>query len=351
MNTFGTKFRLTTFGESHGVALGGIVDGMPPRIRLNMDEIQRMIDRRRTGRDILTSQRKESDIPEILSGVNAEGVTLGTPIGFIFRNTDARSGDYNVLEHHFRPNHADYAYMKRYGIRDARGGGRSSARETVSRVMGGALALQALHSVYPDLVIDAKVTAAGRAGYDDVLRKLSESGADASLPEEECVEAAIRSEVEDARENQDSTGGAVTCLVKGLPAGLGTPVFGKLHSLFAGAMLSINAAKGFEYGLGREMSRCRGSEVTDMFMPEFYPSVTATNFSGGIQGGISTGMPVFFSVYFKPTPTISRPLMMPDEEGRLSEITVNGRHDPCVALRAPVIVEAMTALVLADLIL
>ncbi len=351
MNTFGTKFRLTTFGESHGVALGGIVDGMPPRIHLDMEEIQCMIDRRRTGRDLLTSQRKESDVPEILSGVNSDGVTLGTPIGFIFRNTDARSGDYSELEHRFRPNHADYAYMQRYGIRDARGGGRSSARETVSRVMGGALALQALHSVCPDLVIEAKVTAAGRAGYDDVMLKLSESGADACLPDDENVEAAIRAEVEAARADQDSVGGAVTCLIKGLPAGLGTPVFGKLQSLLAGAMLSINAAKGFEYGLGMEMSRCRGSEVTDMFMPGFTPAVTATNYSGGIQGGITNGMPVFFSVYFKPTPTISRPLMMPDESGRLSEITAKGRHDPCVALRAPVIIEAMTALVLADLIL
>ncbi|MDE5552693.1 MAG: chorismate synthase, partial [Muribaculaceae bacterium] len=300
MNTFGVNFRLTTFGESHGPALGGIVDGMPPCIQLDMDRIQAMLDRRRTGRDILTSQRREEDIPEILSGVSPAGVTLGTPIGFIFRNRDARSGDYREVECHYRPNHADYAYEQRYGIRDARGGGRSSARETVSRVMGGALALQALSHYYPDIEIQAKVTAVGRTGYPDVLRKLSEDVIHPELPDDEEVEMAMRNAVASAREDNDSVGGVVTCLVKGVPAGVGNPVFGKLHALLSAGVMSINAAKGFEYGLGHEMSFSRGSEVLDNFSPGFEPTVTGSNFSGGIQGGISNSMPIFFSVYFKP---------------------------------------------------
>lgn len=351
MNTFGTHFRLTTFGESHGAALGGIIDGMPGGIKLDMQRILSMLDRRRTGRDTLTSQRREEDVPEILSGVTDDGVTLGTPIGFIFRNRDARSGDYREVEHCYRPNHADYCYEQRYGLRDARGGGRSSARETVCRVMGGALAMQALLCQYPDLTIEARVTSVGGVGYDDVLRLLSVNVADTHLPYDEKTEEDMRQVVATARDNHDSVGGVVTCLIKGLPAGIGNPVFGKLHSMLASAMMGINAAKGFEYGLGCEMADRRGSEVLDMFNRGFEPTLTTTNFSGGIQGGISTGMPVFFSVCFKPTPTISRPLEMPDRDGNLSVVCVKGRHDPCVALRAPVIVESMAALTLADLTL
>ncbi|MDE5773288.1 MAG: chorismate synthase [Muribaculaceae bacterium] len=351
MNTFGTNFRLTTYGESHGAALGGIVDGMPPGVKLDMQSIQSMLDRRRTGRDTLTSQRREEDVPEILSGITGDGVTLGTPIGFIFRNKDARSGDYREVEHRYRPNHADYCYEQRYGLRDARGGGRSSARETVCRVMGGALAMQALHSRYPALTIEARVTSVGGVGYDDVLRLLSENATDTRLPYDEKLEEDMRQAVAATRDRHDSVGGVVTCLVKGLPAGVGNPVFGKLHAVLAAAMMSINAAKGFEYGLGCELAASHGSEVLDMFNPGFVPTLTSTNYSGGIQGGISNGMPIFFSVYFKPTPTISRPLEMPDEDGNLSELCVKGRHDPCVALRAPVIVESMAALTLADLTL
>lgn len=351
MNTFGLNFRLTTFGESHGPALGGIVDGMPPGIRIDMEAIQAMLDRRRTGRDILTSQRREEDIPEILSGISPEGMTLGTPIGFIFRNRDVRSGDYHEVEHRYRPNHADYSYEQRYGIRDFRGGGRSSARETVCRVMGGALALQAISRDYPDISIHARVTAVGDTGYPDVLRILSENVRHPELPYNEEIESGMRNAVAAARDASDSVGGVVTCLVTGVPAGVGNPVFGKLHAMLASAMMSVNAAKGFEYGLGREMAFSRGSEVMDTFSPGFKPTVTRTNYSGGIQGGISNSMPIFFSVYFKPTPTVSRPTDMPDRDGVISEVIVKGRHDPCVALRAPVIVEAMAALVLADVLL
>lgn len=351
MNTFGKNFRLTTFGESHGPAMGGVVDGMPSGVRFDMEFIQSMIDRRRTGRDQLTSQRRETDIAEILSGVSRDGLTLGTPIGFIFRNTDARSSDYSEVETHFRPNHADYAYEQRYGIRDPRGGGRASARETVCRVMGGAIAMLWLREIIPGLTIEAKVTAIGEKGYPDVLRHLAEAGGEASLPHDDTIEEQMRDVVANAKERLDSVGGIVTCLVKGIPPGLGNPVFDKLSARLADAMMSINAAKGFEFGLGAEASASCGAEILDLFSPDFRPFVTTTNFSGGAQGGISNGMPVFFSVHFKPTPTISRPLPMPDAEGKLSEIAVKGRHDPCVAMRAPVIVEAMAVMTIADLLL
>lgn len=349
MNTLGNKLRLTTFGESHGIAMGGILDGMPPGVKLDMEAVQAMIDRRRTGRMALTSQRKETDIPEILSGVSAEGLTLGTPIGFIFRNTDARSGDYGEIEKRFRPNHADATYQLKYGIRDPRGGGRASARETINWVMGGALAMQWLQT--KGVTIHAKVTQVGTAGYDDPFHAMEEDASCACLPEDSEIEASMLVEVEKAKFAQDSVGGRVSCVITGLPAGLGNPVFGKLQSRLAQAMMSLNAVKGFEYGAGHLAASRHGSEMLDMFNAGFAPTLTATNHNGGILGGISSGLPVYFNLWFKPTPTISRPLEMPDAEGNLSEITVKGRHDPCVALRAPVIVEALAALVCADALL
>lgn len=351
MNTTGNMLRLTTFGESHGPALGGVLDGMPGGLRLDMERVCGMIDRRRTGRDPLTSQRREADKPEILSGLSRDGVTLGTPIGFIFRNTDARSRDYSDVETHFRPNHADFAYEARYGIRDPRGGGRASARETLCRVAGGAMALQLLERLVPGIEIEAAVTAVGKAGYPDLLGRLAAAGASAALPHDEAVESAMRECVARAREDSDSVGGTVTCLIKGLPAGVGNPIYDKLSARLAEAMVGINAVKGIEFGLGAEAAAHRGTEVLDLYNENFTPAVCSSNFSGGIQGGISNGMPIFFSVHFKPTPTIARGLPMPDADGKLTEICVKGRHDPCVALRAPVVVEAMAALTICDLVL
>lgn len=349
MNTLGINLRLTTFGESHGPAMGGVLDGMPPGVKINLNEIQAMIDRRRTGRSQLTSQRKETDIPEILSGINPDGLTLGSPIGFIFRNTDARSGDYSELETHFRPNHADYAYYKKYGIRDPRGGGRASARETVNWVMGGALAMQWLKTI--GVNIEAKLTSAGTSGYPDPVASLKVDPTGGTLPYDEEIENAMLEEVSAAKKSLDSVGGRVTCVIRGLPAGLGDPVFGKFESRLAGAMLGLNAVKGFEYGEGMNAAFKRGSEMTDIFNRNFEPEVCATNHNGGTLGGITSGMPVYFNVCFKPTPTLGIPLPMAREDGGSDIVAARGRHDPCVAMRAPVIVEALAALVTADCLL
>ena len=348
MNRLGDKIALTTFGESHGVAMGGILDGMPAGIHLDMNEVQEMIDRRRTGRSLLTSQRKESDIPEILSGVTKDGVTLGTPIGFIFRNSDARSKDYSELECHYRPNHADYCYDKKYGIRDARGGGRASARETVNWVMGGALVMQWLKTL--GIEIEARVTQIGKSGYEDPFKSVRETPETPVFIVDESIEEKMLAEVESARMACDSIGGRVSCIIRGVPAGLGEPVFGKLQAKLAEAVMSLNAAKGFEYGLGDIAASMRGSESLDLFNPGFQPMPLQTNKNGGILGGISNGMPIYFSVYLKPTPTISRELPMPDSSGKIDIIRVEGRHDPCVALRAPVIVESLAAITIANLL-
>ncbi|MDE5903338.1 MAG: chorismate synthase [Muribaculaceae bacterium] len=348
MNTLGRLLRLTTFGESHGPAMGGILDGLPSGIRIDMADVQHMIDRRRTGRSTLTSQRRETDIPEILSGVNADGITLGTPIGFIFRNTDARSSDYCELEHRYRPGHADYTYDMKYGLRDPRGGGRASARETVNWVMGGALTMQWLRTM--GISIEARLTAVGKAGYPSPLAAIMSDPLHGALPFDEATEQAMLGEVERARRDCDSVGGRVSCVMRGLPAGLGDPVFGKLQARLAEAMMSLNAVKGFEYGMGAAAAEARGSESIDLFAPGFSPAPMHTDRHGGALGGISTGMPVCFNLWFKPTPTISRPLPMPDREGEMLEVTAHGRHDPCVAMRSPVIVEALAALVAGDLL-
>lgn len=349
MNTLGRLLRLTTFGESHGPAMGGILDGLPAGVKIDMESVTAMIDRRRTGRSLLTSQRRESDTPEILSGVTDDLITLGTPIGFIFRNTDARSGDYSELSRRYRPNHADFTYDAKYGIREPRGGGRASARETVNWVMGGALTAQWLNTL--GISAEARLTQVGAAGYADPLEDIARKPLSGELPHDEAVEEAMMHEVELARKDCDSVGGRVSCVLRGVPPGLGDPVFGKLQSRLAQAMMSLNAVKGFEYGMGMSAASSRGSESLDLFNPDFTPSPLATDLHGGALGGISTGMPIYFNLWFKPTPTISRPLPMPDSEGKIAEVTATGRHDPCVAMRAPVIVEALALLTIGDLLL
>lgn len=325
MNTFGRNLRLTTFGESHGKAMGGILDGMPGGVKIDMDVIQRETARRRPGQSRLVTARNEKDIPELLSGLTDDMVTLGTPIGFIVRNTDQRSGDYGEMANLYRPNHADFTYDMRYGLHEARGGGRSSARETLNWVIGGAIARQL--PCMKDISVNAKVISIGGvSGTQEELAKV----------------------VEDAMKRGDSVGGVVECRIEGVPAGVGNPVFGKLHARLALAMMSINAAKGFEYGDGFAAASAYGTEQADIFTSEEGHIHTITNHSGGIQGGISNGMPITFRVAFKPTPTLLRDIETVDKEGKLRILKGKGRHDPCVALRAVPVVEAMAVLVVAD---
>ncbi len=319
MNSIGQLIRLTTFGESHGPAMGGILDGMPPLVHIDLAEIQRQLQRRAPGRQPLTSQRREPDKVEILSGINADGFTLGTPIGFIIRNRDQRPSDYSEAEQAYRPCHADYTYQHKYGIRDPRGGGRQSARETVNWTVAGAICCQWLDT--RGISIEA-------------------------LFKETCS-------VKDAAAAGDSCGGIVECLIKGVPVGLGEPVFDKLHSRLAAAMMGINAAKAFEYGDGFAAASMLGSESLDTFLtlqhrdPEGHPC--SANHSGGIQGGISNGMDINFRVYFKPTPTLMQEVETIDiSEREQVTLPVKGRHDPCVAIRAVPVVEAMAALTIAD---
>ncbi len=325
MNTFGRNLRLTTFGESHGKAMGGILDGMPGGVKIDMDVILRETARRRPGQSHLVTARNEKDIPELLSGVTDDMVTLGTPIGFIVRNTDQRSGDYGEMASLYRPNHADFTYDMRYGLHEARGGGRASARETLNWVIGGGIARQL--SCMKGISVNAKVISIGGI-----------SGSDEELA----------SVVEEAMKRGDSVGGVVECTIEGVPAGVGNPVFGKLHARLAQAMMSINAAKGFEYGDGFEAASMYGTEHADIFMSKDGKIITKTNHSGGIQGGISNGMPIVFRVAFKPTPTLLRDIETVDKEGNDKILKGKGRHDPCVALRAVPVVEAMAVLVIAD---
>lgn len=344
-NTFGKIFRLATFGESHGTAIGGVIDGCPPGIALDMEEIQRELDRRRPGQSVIVTQRKESDKVEFLSGI-FEGVTTGTPIGFTVPNTNQKSDDYSHIKDTYRPSHADYTYDKKYGIRDYRGGGRSSARETISRVVGGAIAKQ----VIPDISINAFVSSVGEIFIDKPYQAL-----DFSLIETNdvrCPDPATAKKMEEyikqIRKEGDTVGGTITCVIKNVPVGLGEPVFDKLHAELGKAMLSINAVKGFEYGSGFCGAKMRGSEHNDLFNPD---GSTKSNLSGGIQGGISNGMDIYFRVAFKPVATIMQKQLTIDNKGHIVEMQGKGRHDPCVVPRAVPIVEAMAALVLADLYL
>lgn len=336
MNTFGNIYRLTSFGESHGAAIGGVIDGMPAGIRIDTGAIQAELDRRRPGQSALTTARDEADRVELLSGI-FEGRTTGTPIGFIIRNSDQHSGDYENMRHVFRPGHADFTYTAKYGIRDHRGGGRSSARETAVRVVGGALARQLLLTA--GITVKAWASAIGTATRDD-------EPADAGDLTE-----AMRQTVMDARSAGDTVGGTVTCVVRGCPPGLGDPVFGKLHARLGAAMLSINACKGFEYGMGFAGAAKRGSEVKDTWVsdPDDPRGIhAAANFSGGIQGGISNGEEIVMRVAFKPVATLLQPVATVDDAGNGTILQARGRHDPCVVPRAIPVVEAMAAMTIAD---
>lgn len=336
MNTFGTFLRLTTFGESHGPAMGGVLDGMPPRIMIRREVIASAMAERRPGQPA-TSARRETDEVEILSGISAEGLTFGTPIGFIIRNRDARPEDYDRLADVFRPNHADYTYEARYGIRDHRGGGRASARETASRVAAGAIAGEWLSTM--GISVRATLAGVGRVTLND-------------------GEEAMLAEARRAREDGDSVGGLVVGTISGLQPGVGSPVFGKLQARLAAAMMGIPAAKGFEYGLGFAAARLGGAATADIFRPlESAPESLPprlrmrSNYSGGIQGGISNGEDIYFRVAFKPTPTIGREIKTVNRAGEAVTLQPGGRHDPCVAIRAVTVVKAMTILTVADMLL
>lgn len=353
MNTFGRIFRLTTFGESHGPALGGVIDGMEPGVKINLDRVQEALDRRRPGQSAITTQRDEKDRVEILSGM-FEGVTTGTPIGFVVRNDNARSADYENMRHVFRPSHADFAYQARYGVRDHRGGGRSSARETLSRVVGGAFAMQALEG--RGVRIDAFTSAVGDISLKDDYRALDLSLIDSNpvrCPDAEAAERMQRL-IEAVRSEGDTIGGVVSCVVRGLKAGVGDPVFGKLQAQLASAMMSINAAKGFEYGMGFEGCAHRGSEMIDTWLPPTSEGArprTATNHSGGIQGGISNGEDIYMRVAFKPVATLLREVETIDDQYRATTLHARGRHDACVVPRAVPVVEAMAAITIYDALL
>ncbi|MBL7868771.1 MAG: chorismate synthase [Flavobacterium lindanitolerans] len=341
-NSFGNLFRLTTFGESHGEALGGIIDGCPPGITLDIEAIRFEMSRRKPGQSAIVTQRKEDDEVQFLSGI-FEGKTTGTPIGFIIPNTNQKSDDYSHIKESYRPSHADYVYEKKYGIRDYRGGGRSSARETASRVVAGAIAKQ----VIPSIKINAFVSSVGDIFIDKPYQALDFSKTESNPVR--CPDEATAKKMEDyikeIRKQGDTVGGTITCVIQNVPIGLGEPVFDKLHAELGKAMLSINAVKGFEYGSGFCGARMKGSEHNDLYNPD---GTTKSNLSGGIQGGISNGMDIYFRVAFKPVATIMQKQETLDIHGNIVEMQGRGRHDPCVVPRAVPIVEAMAALVLAD---
>lgn len=348
MNTFGELFRLTTFGESHGPGVGGVIDGMPPGVEVDLDFIQLELDRRRPGQSALTTARKEGDKVEILSGV-FEGKTTGCPIGFLVRNENQHSNDYDNLRNLFRPSHADFTYFKKYGLRDHRGGGRTSARETIARVVGGAFAKLALRRL--GISITAYTSQVGHIAlpgtYADLDLSLVESNP-VRCPDEKVAEEMARL-IAEVKAEGDTIGGIISCVVKGCPPGLGEPVFGKLHARLGAAMLSINAVKGFEYGAGFAGVTQRGSEQNDVFVRRSDGSIgTLTNRSGGIQGGISNGEDIYFRVAFKPVATLLREQQTVDIAGNAVSVKARGRHDPCVLPRAVPIVEAMTSMVLLD---
>jgi chorismate synthase len=341
-NSFGTLYKITTFGESHGDALGGIIDGCPAGITLDFDAIQYEMARRKPGQSAIVTQRKENDEVQFLSGV-FEGKTTGTPIGFIIPNTNQKSDDYSDIKNTYRPSHADYVYEKKYGLRDYRGGGRSSARETASRVVAGAVAKQLL----PNIKINAFVSSVGTIFLDKPYQELDFSKTETNpvrCPDEETA-AKMEALIRDIRKQGDTIGGTITCVLQNVPLGLGEPVFDKLHADLGKAMLSINAVKGFEYGSGFCGAQMKGSEHNDLYLPD---GTTKTNLSGGIQGGISNGMDIYFRVAFKPVATLIQNQEVLDNQGNIIELQGKGRHDPCVLPRAVPIVEAMAAIVLAD---
>lgn len=347
-NSFGNIFRLTSFGESHGAAIGGIIDGMPAGIAIDLDAVQRELDRRRPGQSAIVTARNEKDRVRILSGI-FEGVTTGTSIGFIIENENQHSADYGNIKDAFRPSHADYTYTSKYGLRDYRGGGRSSARETAARVVAGAFARQALAQLGIDLY--AYTSQVGEIALSRDYRLYSRDAIDTNAVR--CPDATKAAEMEQlikqVKGEGDTIGGIITGVITGVPVGLGEPVFGKLHAMLGAAMLSINAVKGFEYGDGFDFATRRGSEVNDAFETDDAGHVsTATNHSGGIQGGISNGEDIIFRVAFKPVATLLRDVNTIDKDGNSITLKARGRHDPCVLPRAVPIVEAMAAMVILD---
>jgi chorismate synthase len=341
-NTFGKLFKLTTFGESHGEAIGGIIDGCPAGLLLDFEKIALEMDRRKPGQSKIVSQRKESDTVQFLSGI-FEGKTTGTPIGFIIPNENQKSEDYSHLKEHYRPSHADYVYEKKYGIHDYRGGGRSSARETASRVVGGAIAKQ----IISNIKINAFVSSVGDVFIDKTYQDLDFSLIESNVVR--CPDLATAEKMEQlitqVKKEGDTIGGTITCVIQNVPIGLGEPVFDKLHAELGKAMLSINAVKGFEFGSGFCGATMTGSQHNDLYNED---GTTKTNLSGGIQGGISNGMDIYFRVAFKPVATLLQKQEVLTNHGEIIEQQGKGRHDPCVVPRAVPIVEAMAALVIAD---
>ncbi len=344
-NTFGKLFTLTTFGESHGEAIGGIIDGCPAGIELDLDAVHRDMARRKPGQSKIVTQRKEPDSVQFFSGI-FEGKTTGTPIGFNIINTNQKSHDYSHIKDTYRPSHADYTYDKKYGVRDYRGGGRSSARETASRVAAGAIAKQVLKNIKINAFVDSVGEIHMTTPYQELDFSQIESN-DVRCPDQAFATKMI-DRIKEIRKAGDTIGGTVMCVIQNVPVGLGEPVFDKLHAELGKAMLSINAVKGFEYGSGFHGASMKGSEHNDLFNAD---GSTTTNLSGGIQGGISNGMDIYFRVAFKPVATIMQNQPTIDKEGNAAEMQGKGRHDPCVVPRAVPIVEAMAALVIADFFL
>lgn len=349
-NSFGKLFKITTFGESHGLALGVIIEGCPAGLKIDEEKIRLEMQRRKPGQSKITTQRKEEDEIQILSGV-FEGISTGTPIGIVIPNSDQKSKDYSHISDKFRPSHADYTYFEKYGIRDYRGGGRSSARETAARVAAGAIAKQLLAT--KGVSVQAFVSQVGDLTLEKSYLELDLSKAEENIvrcPDPETAEKMIEL-IESVRLERDTIGGVVTCVIKNTPVGIGEPVFDRLHAELGKAMLSINAVKGFEYGSGFEGVKMRGSQHNDSFVKEGEKIHTLTNHSGGIQGGISNGEDIYFRVAFKPVATIMQDQESLNEAGESVIVSGKGRHDPCVVPRAVPIVEAMAALVIADYIL
>ena len=344
-NTFGKLFRLTSFGESHGPAIGGVIDGCPSGIELDMEAIQKDLNRRKPGQSAIVTQRKESDEVEFFSGI-FDGITTGVPIGFAIFNTNQKSKDYDHIKDQYRPSHADKVYDDKYGFRDYRGGGRSSARETASRVVAGAIAKQFLS----DVKFTAYVSAVGEIQMNKTYQEVDLDNIEQNPVRCPDPEKALEMEeyIKQIRKEGDTVGGVISCVIQNVPAGLGEPVFNKLHAELGKAMLSINAVKGFEYGSGFEGVKMKGSAHNDVFNND---GSTKTNRSGGIQGGISNGMDIYFNVAFKPVATVMQAQETIDKDGNTVEMHGKGRHDPCVVPRAVPIVEAMAALVIADFIL
>ncbi|RKF03004.1 chorismate synthase [Tenacibaculum lutimaris] len=341
-NSFGNILKVTTYGESHGVAIGGVIDGFPAGMKVDFEAIQYELDRRKPGQSKIVTQRKEPDTVEFLSGI-FEGVTTGASIGFIIKNTNQKSKDYNHNTDVYRPSHADYTYDKKYGIRDHRGGGRTSARETANWVVAGALAKQLINHIN----INAFTSSVGDVFMMKPYQELDFSKTESNIvrcPDEKSAEIMI-DKINEIRKAGDTIGGTITCVVQNVPVGLGEPIFHKLHAELGKAMLSINAVKGFEFGSGFCGAKMQGSEHNDIFNPD---GTTQSNLSGGIQGGISNGMDIYFRVAFKPVATIMQNQATINSKGEATDIHGKGRHDPCVVPRAIPIVEALTTLVLAD---